>query len=193
MADIPLQCHCGSVKGLVKNAAADSGNRIVCCCSDCQEFARYLKRGDDVLDQFGGTEIYQTSQAQVSIQQGAEQLRSVKMTPKGLIRWYTHCCNTPIGNTMNASMPFVGLIHSFINPKNTDKQLGPVRAYVQCQYALGEPDYPHSAKKFPPGITFRIMRKMLVWKLRGMNKPSVFFNEDGKPVYKPALADKSGL
>lgn len=191
MADIPLQCQCGTVKGLAKNATADSGNRIICCCCDCQKFARFLKRQDDVLDQFGGTEIYQTSQSQITIEQGAEQLRSVRMTPKGLIRWYADCCNTPIGNTMSASMPFVGVIHSFMDTENADQKLGAIRAYVQCQYAHGEPDYPHCAKKFPPGITFRVMRKILAWKLRGLHKPSVFFNEDGHPVSVPELSKKT--
>lgn len=190
MTDIPLTCRCGTVEGVMKNATAATGNRVVCCCSDCQNFARYLNCADDVLDQFGGTDIYQTSQSQVTIQRGTEQLRCVKLTPKGLVRWYTHCCNTPVGNTMNASMPFVGLIHSFIGLKNIDNALGPVRAYVQCQHAIGEPDYPHSAKKFPLGITLRIMRKMLSWKLSGKNKPSVFFSDDGKPVAELVFEDK---
>lgn len=79
----------------------------------------------------------------------------------------------------------------FMKEHQHEQILGPVRAYVQTQYATGSPDYPHSAEKYPLGITLRIMRKMLVWKIRGMNKPSVFFTDDGKPVSSPTVKSKA--
>jgi NAD kinase len=41
--------------------------------------------------------------------------------------------------------------------------------------------------KFPLGITLRIIRKMLDWKIRGMHKPSAFFRADGTPVSTPTV------
>ena len=191
MADIPLQCRCGKVQGIATNITPSSGNHVVCCCSDCQKFARYLEREADVLDQFGGTEVYQTAQSQIKITHGNEQIRCMRHSPKGLYRWYTECCKTPIGNTLNGKMPFIGIIHSFIHePQQHAKSLGPIRAFVQTQDALSEPDYPHSSKSFPLGITLRIMSKIMLWKLRGMNQPSDFFDPQGKPVVKPIIATK---
>lgn len=186
MTTVALECRCGKVKGVATNITPASGNRVVCCCKDCQAFAGKLGRAE-LLDQFGGSEIYQTSQAQVRIEEGADQLQCLRLSPKGLLRWYTGCCNTPVGNTVSASMPFVGVFTDLMKGVNTDEVLGPVRAYVQTQYAIGKPDYPHSAEKFPLGITLRIMRKMLGWKVRGMHKPSAFFQEDGAPVTKPVV------
>ena len=114
----------------------------------------------------------------------------MRLTKKGMLRWYTSCCNTPVGNTMSAKMPFVGVIHTFINEPNRDEVLGPVRAFVQTQSARGVPDYPKHASKFPLGITARIIRKMIVWKLQGKQKPSVFFGDDGRPVVKPIIANE---
>lgn len=189
MTNLPLKCQCGKVHGNASNATPSSGNRVVCCCVDCQAFAEHLGRATDTLDEFGGTELFQVSQSQLTIARGAENLRVVRLTEKGMLRWYTNCCNTPIGNTINASMPFIGIIHTFIDTPNRDEVLGPIRAVVQTQYAKGTPTYPKHSAKFPLGITLRIVRKMLMWKIQGKNKPSAFFGDDGQPVVKPTIAN----
>ena len=186
MTTVALECRCGKVRGMASGITPSSGNRVVCCCSDCQAFVNELERSD-TLDQFGGSELYQTSQSQVKIVEGADQLQCLRLSPKGLLRWYTGCCNTPVANTINASMPFVGIMTGFMKDIDRESVLGPVRAYVQTQHAIGTPDYPHSALKFPLGITLRIIRKMLGWKIRGMHKPSAFFRADGTPVSKPTV------
>lgn len=186
MTDIPLKCSCGKVRGTAKNITHNNGLRVVCCCDDCQKFAQFLERSDEILDEFGGTDISQTSQAQIVIEHGAEHLRSVKLKPKGLVRWYTDCCKTPVGNTINGSMPFIGVIHNFMDDEGArDANLGPVKAYVMSKHALKPPEHPTSAEKFPLGVTFSVIRKMLAWKLRGMHKPSSFFTDEGKPVSRP--------
>jgi len=190
MTTIDLKCQCGQVTGTASNITPSSGNRVVCCCSSCQSFARHLKRESDTLDSFGGTDILQMSQSQISISQGQDKLQSMRLSRKGLLRWYTSCCNTPVANTISASMPFAGVIHTFLDVPDRDSILGPVKAYVQTQDAQGEPDYPKHSAKFPIGITLSIMRKMLVWKIQGKQKPSVFFGDDGRPVLKPTILDE---
>ena len=186
--DVKLKCSCGAVQGVALNFTPKSGNRVICCCDDCQKFASHLEREADVLDNFGGTDIYQTSQSQIKIETGEEHIRCLRLTAKGLFRWYTGCCNTPIGNTLGSGFPFIGVIHNFISLDGSrDNVLGAVRAHVQTKYALGTPNYPSSSEKFPIGITLRIMRKMLVWKLRGMSKPSVFFADNGQPKVTPTI------
>lgn len=185
MSQFKLSCDCGVVQGYIENATGSTGNRVVCCCSDCQAFAEHLKANNPLLDEFGGTQIYQTSQSQLTITSGQEQLRCLRLTPKAPTRWYTECCKTAVGNTVKASIPFVGVISSFWDKaENPDQTLGPVRAHVQTQHAKGNPNYPHSAKKYPLGISLRMLRKILLWKARGMQAPSVFYT-DNKPVSKP--------
>lgn len=190
MSTVSLKCHCGEVKGSANDVSPKSGIRVICCCSDCQTFANYLNCESQVLDEFGGTDIFQVSQSQVMIKRGHDKLRCLRLTDKGLLRWYTSCCNTPVGNTINAKLPFVGVIHSFINEKHMDQVLGDVRSAVQTQHAEGEPAYPKQHKKFPLGLTAQIARKMALWKLHGMQKPSVFFDDDDRPLVKPIIVDE---
>lgn len=186
--DVPLSCACGAVQGVALDITPSSGSRVVCCCDDCQKFAAQLHPNADILDEFGGTEIFQISQSQVRIESGIEHVRCLRLTSKGLYRWYTNCCNTPIGNSFNSRYPFFGVIHNFMRIENDrEAVLGKIRAYVQTKFAIGTPNYPHASEKFPVGITLRIIRKILIWKLKGMNKPSAFFNDNGRAIIKPIV------
>ena len=189
--DVKLSCACGNVEGVATGISPRSGNRVVCCCSDCQAFAAHLERDKDILDEFGGTDLFQTSQSQIQLGKGVDLLRSVKVKKSGLIRWYTDCCRTPVGNSISAKNPFIGIVHNFmIHNGDRSADLGPVLAYVQTQYARGTPTYPHSAAKFPVGITLRMIRKLLLWKLQGKQSPSVFFSSNGDPVAEPVVLGK---
>jgi hypothetical protein len=57
-AHLPLGCRCGHVRGVANDVTPNSGFRFICYCWDCQAFARFLGR-PDVLDQAGGTDIFQ--------------------------------------------------------------------------------------------------------------------------------------
>jgi len=190
MVTVNLKCHCGEVQGVAHDVSPSSGNRVVCCCASCQEFANYLGTQADVLDEYGGTELFQLSQSQVQISQGHDKLQCVRLTPKGLLRWHSTCCNTAIGNTVKASLPFVGLIHTFLDIPDPDATLGKVRAYVQTQDATQTPGYRKHHAKYPVGITLRIIRKMLLWKIQRKNKPSPFFNEEGMSIVEPVIVSE---
>ena len=189
--DVKLKCSCGAVQGIAVDISPKNGNRVICCCDDCQNFAAQLGRDSDILDEFGGTDIFQTAQSQIKIETGIEHIRCLKLTRKGLFRWYTDCCNTPIGNTLTAGFPFVGVVHNFMNmDNNRDSVLGPVLAHVQTKHARGNPTYPNSSEKFPVSLILRGMRKMLLWKFKGMNRPSAFFTDNGKAIVKPTVVNE---
>ena len=42
--------------------------------------------------------------------QGQHRIVGLRLTPKGLFRWYASCCNTPVGNTLTPAIPFVGIV-----------------------------------------------------------------------------------
>jgi hypothetical protein len=136
----PLRCRCGTVSGWVKEPR--SANRAVCYCMDCQAFAYFLGQEKQVLDERGGTDIIQMLPQNVSFTQGIEALKCVRLTEKGMLRWYASCCNTPIGNTMaNYKISFIGLVHSCL--ENSEKPLndsfGPIRAWGNTRSARGDP------------------------------------------------------
>ncbi len=182
MNNLNLQCQCGKVHGVAHNVTPRTGNHLICYCGDCQAFARHLTT-TGILDEHGGTEIFQMSYANVEITQGAEHLRAIKLTPKGLIRWYADCCKTPIGNTMSAKFPFVGLIHTFMHDVEKDKKLGPIRARTSIKK-----DSPVAHLNTPLyKIVPRIIVKSLLWKMRDSKKKNPFFLADGAPVSVPKV------
>jgi len=188
MVKIRLECSCGLVKGFTHSVSEKIGNRVSCYCSDCQSFANQLRSKDQILNEYGGTDIFQIPLSFVNITEGKENIGCIRLRSKGLFRWYTKCCDTPIGNTMTPSIPFIGIIHNFMKHE------------VSREHDIGEILYhgltKSSSKPFPKEIpqnysTFRIilrgLSKVLIWKYKGLGKPNVFFNSDGDAKSTPLI------
>jgi hypothetical protein len=186
----PLQCRCGTLKGYVDTSK--SVNRAVCYCKDCQAFARYLRRPGEILDCQGGTDVIQTLPAKVTFTQGQEQLACMRLTDKGLVRWYAKCCNTPIGNTAaNYRLSFVGLIHNCLEapPASLDDSFGPVRMWSFTKNAKTTIDA--SPFGMVPGILI-ILAMLLRARLNGTYKRTPFFRADtGVPIVIPKILTTS--
>lgn len=188
MPEIKLRCTCGQVQGKTEDVNAQRGNRIHCCCADCQRFAILLKQEHAVLDQYGATDIFQMPLAHVHITHGHEHLGLMRLTPKGLNRWYTTCCNTPIGNTLGGKAPFIGVIHNFMqHTQSRDQELGETRGYIHCQSAILPVPEPLQASFFK--VSLRVLGKLISWKLKGLHQPSAFFDENARPIVKPLIAE----
>jgi len=179
--DLPLRCSCGTLRGVARGVSPSRGNRVICYCGDCQSFAHFLGRAHEILDARGGTDIFQTSPARLEITQGQERLACMRLTPKGLVRWYASCCNTPIGNTLvTPQVPFIGLIHSCTDAsspgRSRDEVFGPVRAHVNTSKA--KPDSAGRAIRASgvvPSLA-RFARLLLQARLRGDHRASLFFD-----------------
>jgi len=113
-SDFPLRCRCGHVRGIAGEVSPSTGFRFVCYCTDCQAFTRFLDRAD-VLDGAGGTDIFQLPPGRVKLTAGADALRCVNLGNRGVFRWYSDCCRTPIANTAGPRFPVIGMIHSFMD------------------------------------------------------------------------------
>ena len=191
MTDIPIRCACGAFQATLENASPKHGNRVVCYCHSCQEFQRYLGKEEEVLDENGGTDIYQASPGRIEIQQGKENLACVHLTEKPTLRWYTKCCNTPIGNTLATSkLPFIGLIHTCLdasaNEKGLDGLVGPVRGYVNGSDARGDTRELNISQSAPVSLYFQFFKLIFGTKLRGEHKNNPLFDpESGRPIVKP--------
>jgi hypothetical protein len=190
MNDLQIQCDCANVKGRVKNASPKSGNHIICYCKDCQAFAQFLDKIDSVLDANGGSEIFQTPQASIEITHGQEHIKCIRLSEKGLNRWYAECCKTPIANTMGSGAPFAGLLtYSVKTDPDLLAKTGPIKGYFFTKSAKGS--LPDTIRKTgaPFTMLIKLLSYMIVWKAKGLNKPSSFFDADGKPVATATLYD----
>ena len=184
---LALRCRCGTVRGVARDVAPSTVNHCFCYCDDCQAFAHFLGREGDVLDAQGGTEITQMSQANVGFTAGADKIAAMRLSPRGMIRWYAGCCSTPIGNTLaTTAMPFVGVIKAFIDAPSA--ALGPIRGRGFTKGAKGGPAA--VPKDGLPELVMiaRVLAKVLRWRLRGDHKRSALLDATtGQPVVEPRV------
>jgi hypothetical protein len=178
---VELRCRCGEVRGILANPSPRSVNRVICYCDDCQAYAHQLGRAD-LLNAKGGSDIVQVAPSALSFTKGQDRIAGLRLTPKGLYRWHTRCCNTPVGNTLSPAVPFVGIpVQSFDAPRPDDIFGAPMGA-IQGKFAVGEP--PAGSTGFNLSLILRAIGRVLGWRLGGKTWPHPFFaRETGAPVY----------
>lgn len=186
--DMQISCTCGRLQGVARAVSGSVGNRLICYCDDCQSFAEFLGRADEILDAHGGTDIFQMSPADLEFANGVENLACMRLTPNGLLRWYADCCKTPIGNTLPThQLPFVGLIHlcMAVGKQSLDNVIGPVRAGVHGKFARGDRAEISAHDRASLIVLARMFRKLFWWRLKWDHKRTPFFDESGTPVAAP--------
>jgi hypothetical protein len=183
----PLRCRCGAVRGHVSLSAATS--RAVCYCKDCQAFAHFLGRADDVLDEAGGTDIVAAAPSQVRFEQGLDALACMSLSERGLLRWYASCCSTPIGNTpRDPKVHYVGLVHSCLSAQSMDESFGSARVRINTQSARRRVTATPVAMF---GAVLKLMRFVLPARIGGRYRDNPFFNAQGEAIRAPRVLDSA--
>ncbi|NNU16949.1 hypothetical protein HK107_11525 [Parvularcula sp. ZS-1/3] len=188
MSELTYSCSCGQVTGTLSEAAPDKGTRVCCYCTDCQAFEEFLGKSDEVLNEKGGADIYQTLPHRMSFLTGTEHLKAVRMTDGRLVRWYAGCCNTPIGSTADTpDMPIIGfLAHPFLraNGELADHAFGQTRGALFGKEAWSPPE---GKKASLPGMVLTFMARVIGARLSGKTGPNPFFDEAKQPLAEPRL------
>jgi hypothetical protein len=183
--DLLLRCRCGAVRARVAEVSPSTTNHVVCYCKDCRAFARWLDRAD-VLDEAGGSCIVQVARGRVAFDAGLDQLACVRLSDKGLHRWYAACCRAPFGNTL-PRMPFLGIVDAAFDPADDAERRRraiPPLVRIHTQSATG---------RLPPGgaptlpMLAHITRLMLTWSLRGLGGETFFDPRTGKARVEPRV------
>jgi hypothetical protein len=181
----PLECSCGTVKGSV--AYPGKAVRAVCYCKDCQAFARFLGKADQILDPMGGTDVIAVTPENLSFTAGQEMLACMSLSETGLLRWYARCCNTPLGNiNRNPKLAHVGLVHNCLGSQRAiEASFGPIRMRNATRSADGVPDpIPFGTLKTIPRFVWQLVRA----RLDGSYKHNPFFKDErGTPVAAPVI------
>lgn len=183
--DVELGCRCGEVHGTLRGASPSSVNRAICYCVDCQAFLHYLGRAD-LLDAHAGTDIVQVAPRSVTFDRGAERIAGVRLSPKGMYRWYASCCKTPLGNTKTPALPFIGMPPEIFrgapDALHRDEIFGKVRGAIFGQHATG--GTPEGSTRPSLALIVHVTRLLLRWKLLGEAWPHPFFDRaTGAPSY----------
>src|SRR3974390_617321 len=172
----PVGCRCGVVRGVLGDSR--DAIRVVCYCKDCQAFAHFLGSWEQVLDERGGSDIVQVLPKSLTFTQGVQSLACMRLTPKGLLRWYASCCRTPIGNTLaTPKLSFVGLLHSCLEVGNhsVSGSFGPIAAWVNTKGARGNPK---PEAKGQSRTIRRFIQRTLKARINGDYKLTPFFQPD---------------
>ncbi|MFO0671224.1 MAG: DUF6151 family protein [Polyangiaceae bacterium] len=195
--DAALQCRCGEVRGRVANASPASANRAVCYCADCQAFLHALERTDLFSDAQGGSDIVQIAPNALTFERGQDRIGCMRLSPKGLFRFHTTCCRTPLGNVVGTSVPFIGiLVPAFaVDGRTATDAFGPSRGSIWGKAAIGTP--PPGSDGLNLGLMLHAMRLVLGWKLTGKTWPHPFFergaNAPRYPVRVLSAAERDEL
>ncbi len=179
--NIFLKCRCGEFRGVIEKFSSREGGRAVCYCDDCQAYMHALGRSHDLLNEWGGTDITPVLPKQLKIVQGKVAL--FRLSKDGLYRFFADCCQSPIANAPNASLPYLGLMTTItdLSSDERDEMLGRIRFGLQSKDAIGSPPPPKSK-----GVGFAAMKWMIGFLskafFKGGAKPHPFFNEQGQPI-----------
>jgi hypothetical protein len=179
--DVQLKCQCGQFRGVIEKFNVARGARIVCYCDDCQAYAHALEKAKSTLDRWGGTDITPVMPRQFKITHG--KLSLMRLSKNGLFRWYADCCKSPVANSPNASLPYLGLTTAItdLSDDERDQRLGPIRFRWQTRYAIGTPPAPRSKT-----INFAGIRWVIKFVARGFlkvgAKPTPFYDSSGQPT-----------
>lgn len=188
-----LFCECKKFSAKLLNFPKATPGRLICYCDDCQTYLHYINRSD-LLDENGGSEIIPAYPSDIEILRGKEHLRCIRLSPKGMYRFVTSCCNTPFANT-DPVRPWVGIFRRMYitkNPNTLDQNLPLVRTRVMGKFAYGQ---------LPSGTSqtfdFKSINSIMPFLLKGIilgrSKPSPFFDkkESIVPPYVLTLNERN--
>ncbi|WP_324827528.1 DUF6151 family protein [Qipengyuania zhejiangensis] len=138
-SDIAFSCACGAVSGTLLEAGPSQGDHVVCHCTDCQDFGRYLGKSERIVGVAGGTPLYQCRCARMRMQTGRDKLACLHLTDKPTLRWYAACCRTPMFNTYaNGRVPYVTAMVGNCDPNRREAVFGPPIGHLFTGDATGD-------------------------------------------------------
>ncbi|MGR3621697.1 DUF6151 family protein [Pseudophaeobacter sp.] len=177
---LEFSCNCGSFAGHISPEAQKTGVRLLCFCPDCRAGELHHQQPDPVE----GVDLFQLAPHGITITQGAEHLRLLRLGPNGLFRWYAGCCGTPVANTLKKpTLAFAGLRSDLFENKDA---LGKVVARANMPQP-GKP--PRSTGMIR--MVYGIFSRMITARLSGLWRQTPFFDvETGTPVAEPEVLTK---
>lgn len=139
-----------------------------------------------MLDAYGGSNIVQMDPAKFEITKGMEHVVCMRVTQDGPLRWYTNCCNTPLGNTFpRGGWPFIGFLPICLGIKGTSDKLvdlvGKSRGHVNRPGKT--PFFDQLGNLL---MLIGLFCKIMFWRVRGGPSYKPFFDaETLRPLVRP--------
>lgn len=110
-----------------------------------------------MLDEFGGSDLYQSRCAKMELHSGRDKLASLHLTDKPTMRWIATCCRTPMFNTYaNGRIPYVTTLLGNCREVELDALLGKPLGHLFVE------DSPKNPGDVPHLYMARLMRRFMV-------------------------------
>ncbi len=172
-------CRCGATRLKIAVPAPTAGTRVVCYCKDCQTAALLHDGASDVLSRAGGSDIWQTTPDLIDITDGAENLKVIRLSPKGLMRWHAGCCGTPMLNTLSrVRLPFVGVVLRQSELAEADAVFGAIECHASTGSARPEAGAPEQDIGFNRAGAM-VLKRLALAVLGGRSKNNPLLQPDG--------------
>ena len=184
-ADLSISCQCGKVRAIVRNVSPREGDYVVCHCTDCQQFATRFDAAERILDEHGGTHLYQSRCARLEVTEGKAHLAAIHLTDKPTLRWYASCCETPMFNTYaNGKLPYVTSLLGNADRGAVEAALGKPIGHLHLADA---PVHPEGVPEMSMGqLLRRFFKRMVKDVFSGDRRRSALFDpETLQPIAKP--------
>jgi len=184
-SDLGFTCECGAVSGTLLHVGPDRGDHVICHCTDCQDLTRHLGQAARVLDAHGGSALYQSRCAAMTILSGRDRLACVHMTDKPTLRWYAACCGMPLFNTYaNGRIPYITTQLAACDPAKRDRLTGPPLGHLFTADGSGD------TAALPKMSMGRLMRRFFPRMIRDMlsgdrRRCELFDPETFEPIAVP--------
>lgn len=195
--ECPVSCSCGAVRGVARELGPGAASRVMCYCKFCVTYAEVLGRSEDMLDERGGSDVFQISPRTLELREGLEHVACLRLTKGGPLRFYTSCCNTPLANTLaDSKVPFM-VVSCLMVPwdelgKSRDEVLGPVLARVNTHGQFSKDEVaPMRARsidlvKMILGLAPRLLGRLV----RGDQAHSPLIDAKGGPIAEPQRVER---
>ncbi|MDF1801907.1 DUF6151 family protein [Thalassovita sp.] len=181
---LKLGCQCGSVQVELAPEGVAAATRLRCYCTDCQTEARHLGYA---LPTHQGTDLIHTTPDRVTLLSGQENLAALRLSPKGIFRWYASCCDTPMFNSLpKPGKSFLGLVVHAAETQAADDSVGPVWGHAFTKSAPPGLGAPGKDVNFG-GIGLGVIRRMLGGYLTGRRKINPLVNDAGEWNVTPTI------
>lgn len=163
---LAFSCACGTLKGHLSSVGAKAGTHVECFCADCRANEVFHGQPDPAPN---AVRLLQLSPETISIDHGSEQLRVLRLSKRGILRWYAGCCGTPIANTLaSPKLPFAAIRTAlFADPDQFGK--------IRVQAFLPTPGKPPHTKG-AMGMILGLFKRMGASRLSGSWRQTPFFD-----------------
>lgn len=176
-APLEFSCDCGQLRGHLDPV---HGNRAQCFCADCRAAELFFGRPDPAP---GPVDLFQTMPDWLTLTHGADRLALLRLGPRGLLRWYAGCCDTPMFNTLaKPTLPFVAVHLGRLADPARAGRVG-TRSFVP---------QPGGSRRHEGGLRLLggVFVPMLVARLSGRWRRTPFFDASGAPVAEARIPDR---